>query len=151
VRRSFPGWPPSTRTEICRCEGPRWSDLPADSHPLIDTLVARRLLVKDDLDGEVVVEVALESLLRQWDELAGWLRAEADDLKAADSVEQAARLWNHSGRQEDWLLEGTRLADAEALAQAERRAKVEAQNHARRWRAGPGCCGPCWCSSPWSR
>ncbi len=44
-------------------------DLPADSHPLIDALVARRLLVKDERDGEVIVEVALESLLGKWDEL----------------------------------------------------------------------------------
>lgn len=94
----------------------RWSDLPADSHPLLGALVDKRLLVKDERDGDVVVEVALESLLRQWDELAGWLVAEADDLKDADSIEHAASLWNHSERHEDWLLEGTRLADAEALA-----------------------------------
>jgi hypothetical protein len=49
--------------------GRRWLDLPADSHPLIDALVARRLLVKDERDGEVIVEVALESLLGKWDEL----------------------------------------------------------------------------------
>ena len=55
----------------------RWSDLPAESHRLIDALVAKRLLLKDERDGEVVVEVALESLLRQWDALAGWLREEA--------------------------------------------------------------------------
>ena len=94
----------------------RWLDLPADSHPLIDALVARRLLVKDERDGEVIVEVALESLLRQWDALAGWLRAEAADLKNTDALEQAARAWEHNARHEDWLLEGARLADAEALA-----------------------------------
>ena len=54
----------------------RWFDLPADSHRLIDALVAKRLLVKDEREGEVVVEVALESLLRQWDTLAQWLREE---------------------------------------------------------------------------
>jgi WD40 repeat protein len=94
----------------------RWADLPADSHRLIDALVAKRLLVKDERDGEVVVEVALESLLRQWDTLAGWLREEAADLKNTDSIEQAARVWDDNGRQDDWLLPGTRLADAEALA-----------------------------------
>ena len=39
--------------------------------------VAKRLLVEDTRDGQAVVEVALESLLRQWRELAGWLRDEA--------------------------------------------------------------------------
>ena len=56
----------------------RWSDLPAASRPLIDAFVEKRLLVKDQRGGEVVVEVALESLLRQWDDLAGWLRDQRD-------------------------------------------------------------------------
>ena len=94
----------------------RWVDLPADSHPLIEALVARRLLVKDERDGTVVVEVALESLLRQWDTLAGWLRDEAADLKNTDAIEQAARDWEHNARHDDWLLPGERLAEAEALA-----------------------------------
>ena len=44
----------------------RESDLPKKSQPLIDAFVARRLLVRDERDREVVIEVALESLLRQW-------------------------------------------------------------------------------------
>ena len=94
----------------------RWADIPDNSHRLIDALVARRLLVKDERDGEVVVEVALESLLRQWDDLAGWLREEAADLKNTDAIEQAARAWDDNARQGDWLLPGARLAEAEALA-----------------------------------
>lgn len=94
----------------------RWNDLPTDSHALIDAFVEKRLLVKDERDGEVVVEVALESLLRQWDELAEWLRAEASDLKDADILEQAAVAWERNARRDDWLLEGSRLTDAESLA-----------------------------------
>jgi hypothetical protein len=94
----------------------RWADLPADSHQLIDAVVARRLLVKDERDGEVIVEVALESLLRQWDDLAGWLREEAADLKNTDAIEQAARAWDDNARQDDWLLPGARLYEAETLA-----------------------------------
>ncbi len=94
----------------------RWEDLPPASHPLIQAMVEKRLLVKDTRDGQVVVEVALESLLRQWRELAAWLRDEAQDLKDADAVERAAADWHASGRNEAWLLEGTRLADAETLA-----------------------------------
>ena len=94
----------------------RWDDLPAASHPLIQAMVEKRLLVKDTRDGQTVVEVALESLLRQWRELAAWLRDEAQDLKDADSLERAAADWQASGRNESWLLEGTRLADAETLA-----------------------------------
>ena len=94
----------------------RWFDLPADSHRLVDALVAKRLLVKDERGGEVVVEVALESLLSQWDALAGWLREEATDLKDADNLDPAARAWADNGFQDDWLLDGARLSDAEALA-----------------------------------
>ena len=94
----------------------RWDDLPAASHPLIQAMVEKRLLVKSTRDGHVVVEVALESLLRQWRELAAWLRDEAQDLKDADSLERAAADWQASGHNESWLLEGTRLAEAEALA-----------------------------------
>ena len=71
----------------------RWDDLPAASHPLIQAMVEKRLLVKDTRDGQTVVEVALESLLRQWRELAAWLRDEAQDLKDADSLERAAADW----------------------------------------------------------
>ena len=94
----------------------RWDDLPAASHPLIQAMVEKRLLVKDTRDGQTVVEVALESLLRQWRELAAWLRDEAQDLKGRRHPGTRRRRLAASGRNESWLLEGTRLADAETLA-----------------------------------
>ncbi|MCW2654722.1 MAG: hypothetical protein JWR32_5698 [Mycobacterium sp.] len=95
----------------------RWKDLPQASLPLIDAFVAKRLMVKDQRSGETVVEVALESLLRQWDELAGWLYEQRDDLATAEEIERAAAAWDHSGRNEAWLLEGSRLEDAEKLTE----------------------------------
>jgi WD40 repeat protein len=94
----------------------RWRDLPSESRPLLESFVAKRLLVKDLREGEIVVEVALESLLRQWDELAGWLAAEREDLKDADNLERAAQLWDKNARNKAWLLVGTRLTDTERLA-----------------------------------
>ncbi|MDP7722166.1 serine/threonine-protein kinase [Mycobacterium sp. TY814] len=94
----------------------RWDDLPADSHPLLERLIARRLLMKDLRDGVVVVEVALESLLRQWEELAGWLAEEGEDLKAADALERGAAEWHKKQREDAWLLHGPRLTAAEGLA-----------------------------------
>ena len=94
----------------------RYGDLPATSHDLIDAFVDKRLLVKDTREGRTVVEVALESLLRQWRELAAWLRAEAQELKDADALEHAAADWQTSGGDPAWLLEGTRLTEAESLA-----------------------------------
>ncbi len=94
----------------------RWADLPERSHALLNAFVGRRLLVKGERDGQVVVEVALESLLSQWDELAEWLRVDASDLRDADAVERAAAAWERSDRHDDWLLDGARLAGAETLS-----------------------------------
>jgi WD40 repeat protein len=95
----------------------RYADLPEASRPLIDALVAARLMVKDTREGEAVVEVALESLLRQWDELAGWLREERQNLITADDVERNANAWATHNHDAAWLLTGTRLTDAETLIQ----------------------------------
>ncbi len=94
----------------------RWSDLPEAGRPLIDALVAKRLMVKDTRDGETVVEVALESLLRQWDELAAWLREQRQELKDADDLERSAAGWSANAEDRAWLLSGTRLVDAETLS-----------------------------------
>ncbi|MGV9678821.1 nSTAND1 domain-containing NTPase [Nocardia sp. NPDC003482] len=98
----------------------RWDDLPADARPLIDRFVDRRLLVKDHRTHggriETVVEVAVESLLRQWDDLAAWLREEADDLRTAENIERAAEDWHRNARADAWLATGARLIAAEALA-----------------------------------
>ncbi|MBS1692256.1 MAG: TIR domain-containing protein [Actinobacteria bacterium] len=94
----------------------RLFDLPADGHRLVEALVARRLLTEDERDGEKVIEVSLESLLRQWDTLSTWLREEAADLKDADFLDQKTRAWSENDRQDDWLLSGAQLTDAEALA-----------------------------------
>ena len=76
----------------------RYSDLPETSRPLIEAFVEKRLLVKDQRGGEVVVEVALESLLRQWHDLSGWLRDERQSLIAAEDIERAATDWHTRDR-----------------------------------------------------
>jgi WD40 repeat protein len=93
----------------------RYEDLPQESRPLIDALVAKRLLLKDQREGQVVVEVALESLLRQWDELADWLRGQRHELQVADDVDGADTAWRSNGKDPAWLLAGSRLADAEKV------------------------------------
>jgi WD40 repeat protein len=94
-----------------------WRELPTESYPLLEQFVAKRLLVKDkrESDREVVVEVALESLLRQWKELAAWLDDRRDDLINADALHRDAKSWDESGRKEAWLWEGERLLEAENL------------------------------------
>lgn len=94
----------------------RLGDLPAAAHPLVHALAERRLLLSDRRDGETVVEVAHEALLRQWDTLKSWLDAEREHLKDADALERAAEAWRKSGGKDAWLIEGERLALTEALA-----------------------------------
>jgi WD40 repeat protein len=103
-------------TELVSRRLARWRELPAASHELVDAMVARRLLVKDVRDGETVVEVALESLFRQWDSLAQWIRDQAEDLKAADNLDHAAADWERNDRGPEWLIGGLRLAAAEKLS-----------------------------------
>ncbi|MGB9304447.1 MAG: TIR domain-containing protein [Mycobacterium sp.] len=92
------------------------SELPAESRSLIDAFVEQRLLVRDLRGSEVVLEVALESLLRQWDHLLHWLQDERQSLIAAADLERAAAAWNKHGRDESWLLQGSRLVTAETVA-----------------------------------
>ena len=94
----------------------RFADLPAESHALIDALAEKRLLLIDQREGEKVVEVAHESLLRQWSALTRWLKDEREDLKLAYALEQAAQDWQRGGGKEDWLWMGERLANAAGLA-----------------------------------
>ncbi|WP_179468207.1 nSTAND1 domain-containing NTPase [Mycolicibacterium vinylchloridicum] len=94
------------------------SELPSESERLINALVEKRLLQRDHRDGQPVVEVALESLLRQWDQLADWLQEERHNLVAAAELERAARAWDKNDRKPGWLLEGDRLSAAESLIAA---------------------------------
>lgn len=94
----------------------RLADLPAASRPLIAAFVDHRLLVQDERGGETTIEVALESLLSEWPALAQWLREEAADLRTADGLDRAATEWESSGRDDAWLIEGTRLNEAEKVA-----------------------------------
>ncbi len=95
-----------------------YDDLPAASHDLIDKFVEKRLLVKGADGDRITVEVALESLLRQWEPLRTWLDDEAGDLKTADTIERAAAAWRANDHDEAWLIGGSRLTEAEALTHA---------------------------------
>ncbi|AHH15661.1 TIR domain-containing protein [Nocardia nova SH22a] len=92
-----------------------WEDLPESAYPLLDSMIRQRLLVGYRREGRAVVEVALESLLRHWTPLAEWLDEQAGDLERADALERAAEQWERGDHDDAWLLDGSRLADAEKL------------------------------------
>jgi hypothetical protein len=104
----------------------RWSELPEATRPLIDALVAKRLLVKERRAGndgaergglgEIVVEIGQESMLRQWDDLAAWLRERHHNLATAEELQRRAADWEADNHNPSRLLSGTHLIDAETVA-----------------------------------
>jgi formylglycine-generating enzyme required for sulfatase activity len=95
----------------------RLGDIPQQCCAIVERLVESRLLVADRRGDADVVDVAHESLLRQWPELTEWLSADAEDLKMAQAVEAAAAEWARHDRRPDWLdHRGSRLTAAERVA-----------------------------------
>jgi WD40 repeat protein len=94
----------------------RMDEIPDGSSAVVERLVNARLLISDRRGGIGVVEVAHESLLRQWPALAAWLEADIADLKVAEGVERTAGEWARNGRVEAWLdHRAERLIAAEKL------------------------------------
>jgi WD40 repeat protein len=88
------------------------ADLPADVHPLVERLVEARLLIRD----KDAIEVAHESLLRQWPSLHGWLTEDRDKLRLLENIRQSAAEWKKENQRDDLLVHRDgRLKDAEAL------------------------------------
>ena len=63
-----------------------------------------RLLVCGARDGQPMVEVAHEALLRQWSRLADWIGEQAEALVRRDEVRRQAARWDQAGRPDDQLL-----------------------------------------------
>ncbi|MDR6325920.1 AAA family ATPase [Actinoplanes couchii] len=78
-----------------------------------DSRVLRRL-VKARLVtvGADTVEISHEALLTSWPRLAGWVAEAREDLLLRESVTEAARDWDRSGRDPDLLPRGARLIAA---------------------------------------
>lgn len=68
---------------------------------------------RDPLSGQAVVEVAHESLLWEWERLAGWIDLYRADLHRHDALVRAVREWEASGRDPDYLFTGSRLDEFE--------------------------------------
>lgn len=85
---------------------------------VLDTFGARRLLSfdREPATDQATIEVAHESLFREWDRLAGWIDRHRVALQRFETFMGAAEEWETSGRNEDYLLTGTRLAEFETWA-----------------------------------
>src|SRR5262245_24800354 len=83
---------------------------------VLEAFGQRRLLSfdRDSTTDQATVEVAHEALFREWYRLAGWIDGHRAALVRFETFRAAADEWEDSGRQADYLLTGTRLAEFEA-------------------------------------
>jgi serine/threonine protein kinase/WD40 repeat protein/DNA-binding winged helix-turn-helix (wHTH) protein len=90
----------------------------ASTQWVLDRFGSARLITfdRDVATREPTVEVAHEALLREWPRLVAWLDEDADLLRSADAVADAATAWDESGRTETDLYRGGRLDNAVDLA-----------------------------------
>ncbi len=98
------------------------TDLDLDPVVLSDVLGAfakHRLLSfdRDPVSGVAVVEVAHEALLREWDRLAGWIDRYRTQIRRHEALTAAVEEWEGSGRDDDYVLSGSRLAEFEVWSQ----------------------------------
>jgi hypothetical protein len=81
------------------------AEIPDEARALIYNLVEQRLLTtdRDRTSGEITIEPAHESLLRQWGQLQGWLQEDFGPLIALEGLKRAARDWAANGQRASWL------------------------------------------------
>jgi formylglycine-generating enzyme required for sulfatase activity len=86
------------------------ADLPAAARPLAAALTGARLLTAGrGADDAATLELAHESLLRAWPDLAAWVRDHAEALRARRDLERAATEWQAAGRPGSALRTGALL------------------------------------------
>ncbi|HEX5038545.1 MAG TPA: BMP family ABC transporter substrate-binding protein, partial [Candidatus Limnocylindria bacterium] len=82
---------------------------------VLDAFGGRRLLSfdRDALTQQATVEVAHESLFREWDRLADWIDHHRAALQRYEALAAATDDWQRADKHADYLLAGTRLAEFE--------------------------------------
>ncbi len=94
-----------------------WESLPEAARPLLEALVAARLLVRRQKEGQPsTVEVAHEALLRVWPLLRGWIDDSRDFLIGSQQLEQDLAQWQEASPSDKprALLTGLKLAKGRA-------------------------------------
>lgn len=96
--------------------------LPKRALPYLHKLIDARLLVLDATpEGQSIVEVAHEALLRAWPLLEGWIWQDAENLRRLEAIQRAAKEYEQNRQGRDFLIHlDQRLAAAEALAEQTR-------------------------------
>ncbi len=91
------------------------SELTPVQRLVADHFVEQRLLTKGlASSGAATLEIAHEALLRAWKQLANWVHEENSNLALLGQVEEASRLWEASGYNNDQLIHRGKLAEQSA-------------------------------------
>jgi uncharacterized protein YjbI with pentapeptide repeats/energy-coupling factor transporter ATP-binding protein EcfA2 len=103
-------------------------DLVTSQHPeilinrVIQRLADEKLVVTSTLIEKglspgkfAVVDVAHETLIRNWPLLRKWIEESRDILRQKRKIEAAAVEWRDRGKAKDYLLQGKRLTDAQVF------------------------------------
>lgn len=96
----------------------RQSELVGVSTELLDTYGAARLIAfdRDPVTREPTVEVAHETIIRQWPRLRGWIDEDRDGLRILHHLTMAAAAWEKADRDDGELYRGARLETADEWA-----------------------------------
>jgi WD40 repeat protein len=105
--------------------------------------IGRLLLVSVDPVQGAVVEIAHESLLREWPLLRDWLTEDRDTSRVREELASAVELWDRNDRHSSYLLPALRVQTVESLARqqrltltsTERRFILDSRRRSRRQRA----------------
>jgi DNA-binding SARP family transcriptional activator/WD40 repeat protein/energy-coupling factor transporter ATP-binding protein EcfA2 len=110
----------AARRRVARTALPSGAGGPSGTQAVLDAFDRARLLTFDrnPATGAATVEIAHEALLREWPRLADWVSTAHDELRLQTSLDLALAEWQESGRSQDYLLGGARLAQVEEWQQS---------------------------------
>jgi WD40 repeat protein/energy-coupling factor transporter ATP-binding protein EcfA2 len=100
----------ATKSELLAASGSQ-----RQAEQVLNKLVSARLVTvgTEQQTRQDVLEVAHETLIREWPLLRGWVNEDRQDLRVERSILQAAKEWEGFGRDSGALLKGAKLAQAE--------------------------------------
>lgn len=90
----------------------RWDDLPANAHSLFEELIQRRLIRIFEIGGKKQIELAHESLIELWPQLASWVQENEQMLRWRRRLNAELAVWLENDKAVDTLLRGRSLTEA---------------------------------------
>lgn len=107
---------PPTRMSAARDEFTSSGESDPDGNPedVLERFVSARLLTADAQS----VQISHEALLGAWPRLAGWVESDRDWLRLHHQLNDAARIWTTSERDESLLWSGARLETVREVAES---------------------------------